>query len=189
MATITSFEYFNIKFDQIVPPIVFFVGVIGNIFNIIIFNRRRFRNNPCTTYFFALTITSLNNFFFGTLPGYLGDTHGIDIVTNSIAFCRIRFMILNSSAALSAWLIVLAGVDRFCLSSRDANRRRFSTLKNARISVGVATLISIIIFANILFFTLFKTLHPARFALLNPVYIVCFMVFYSLLLIVSHHLF
>jgi hypothetical protein len=150
MATITSFEYFNIKFDQIVPPIVFFVGVIGNIFNMIIFNRRRFRNNPCTTYFVALTITNFNNFIFGLVPDYLANAHGIHIVTSTIVICRVRFMILHCSNALSAWFTVLAGVDRFCISSRDVNRRRFSTLKNARISVCLATLICLIVYAHVL---------------------------------------
>jgi len=150
MANITTFQYFNIEYDHIVPPIVFTVGVIGNIFNMIIFNRRRFLSNPCTTYFVALTITNFNNFIFGLVPDYLANAHGIHIVTSTIVFCRVRFMILHCSNALSAWFTVLAGVDRFCISSRDANRRRFSTLKNARISVCLATLICLILYAHVL---------------------------------------
>ena len=43
----------------------------------------------------------------------------------------------------------MAGVDRYCISSRDANRRRFSTLKHARILVALATFICFVLYAHV----------------------------------------
>jgi hypothetical protein len=166
VSNISAFKYFNLQYNRIVPPTVFIFGVIGNLFNLIILRRRAFRNNPCTTFLLVLSITNLNNLILGLVPNYLGDAYGIDILTATIVFCRCRFMILHCSLALSSWLIVLAGIDRFCISSRHVNRRNLSTLKNARLSVLVATVICCIVYSHVLvLFTIEKTpLGPVCYA-------------------------
>ncbi|UJR10969.1 hypothetical protein I4U23_015154 [Adineta vaga] len=109
-------------------------------------------------YFFILSIAHFNNLTFGLFVNYLGDAHRIDILTTTMFFCRFRFFILHSSLALSSWVIVLAGIDRFCISSRHANRRQFSTLKNARLAAMIATMICCIIYSHVLIlFTIEQT--------------------------------
>ena len=98
-------------------------------------------------------------------PSY-HDAHGIDILAPTIVFCRLRFFILHCSLALSSWLMVMAGVDRFCISSRHVNRRNLSTLKNARLSVVVSILICFIVYGHVLvLFTVEQTaLGPVCYA-------------------------
>ena len=150
VSNISTFKYFTIQYHRYVPPTVLCFGVIGNIFNLIIFNRRNLRKNPCTTYFFVLAITNLNNLVPGVLANYLSDAHSIDLLTASIGFCRLRFWLVHTSLALGTWLIVLAGVDRCCISSRHASRRHFSSLKNVRISVALATLMTSTMYIHVL---------------------------------------
>lgn len=158
VSNITTFKYFTIQYHRYVPPTVLCFGVIGNIFNLIIFNRRNLRKNPCATYFFVLAITNLNNLVPGLVPNYLSDAHSVDFLTASIVFCRLRFWIVHTSLALGSWLIVLACVDRYCISSRHATRRHYSSLKNARISVALATLIASTMYIHALvLFTIEKT--------------------------------
>jgi hypothetical protein len=154
----SAFKYFTIQYHRYVLPTVLCFGVIGNILNLIIFSHRNLSKNPCTTYFFVLAITNLNNLLASLLSNYLGDAHGIDVLTATIVFCRLRFWIVHASLALGSWLIFLAGVDRYCISSQHATRRHFSSLKNARISVGLATLIAAVMYSHALvLFTIDKT--------------------------------
>lgn len=157
-----EFSYFVTQFNRIVPPTIFVLGTIGNLFSIIAFCGRTLRKNPCASYLFSLAITNLNNMIFGLLLNYLNDAHGIDLITASLAFCRIRFLILHCSLVLSTWFIILAGFDRYFISSPNVHRRNHSSLKNARIEIIVAILISFILYAHILgLFTIVQTTPKA----------------------------
>ena len=50
----------------------------------------------------------------------------------SLFWCKLLRYTSNTSALLSASFIVLASIDRYCASSLNANRRKFSDIKMAR---------------------------------------------------------
>ena len=153
-----AFITFTIEYHRIIPPTIFLIGIIGNLLSLVVFCRRVLRKSPCGTYFFGLANAHLNNLIFGLLSNYLIDAHGIDLITRTIVFCRIRFLILHSSLVLSSWFIVLAGIDRFFISSPHVNRRYFSSLKRARIAAILSILICFIFYGHILvLFTIEQT--------------------------------
>lgn len=129
-------------------PILLF-GFVGNIFNIIVFTRPSLRKNPCTTYFCSSSLANLNVLVFGSVVRVIMDGFGYDLTSSNLIFCRFRYVLLHCSLSLSSWFNILAGVDRYCISSRDANRRRFSSLKHARILVALATVICFILYAHV----------------------------------------
>ena len=141
---------FSKQFNLYMPIPTFIFGVVGNMFNIIVFTRPSLRKNPCTTYFCSSSVANLNVLVFGLVVRVIMDGFGYDLGSSNIIFCRIRYLILHCSIALSSWFYILAGVDRYCLSSRDANRRQFSTLKHARILVALATCICFLLYAHVL---------------------------------------
>lgn len=154
----TAFIEFTIQYNRIVPPTVFWIGVIGNIFNIITFSGCTLRTNPCTMYFFGLAITHLNNLVFGLLFNYLGDAHHVDPLTASIVICRLRFFIVHCSIVLSSWFIVLAGIDRYFISSRKVNLRNLSSFKNILSLILAAILICFVLYVHVLvLFTIEQT--------------------------------
>ena len=51
---------------------------------------------------------------------------------------------------LSSWFIILAGIDRYCISSRDVHRRRLSNLKYSRYLVVLTTLIVLAAYSHVL---------------------------------------
>lgn len=157
-SNLTEFIDFTIKYNQYISPTIFFFGFIGNILSIITFSGGILRKNPCGSYFFCLSITHLNNLIFGLLLNYLIDVHNIDLIIINIFICRIRLLILHGSVVLSSWLIVLAGIDRLCISSRNIKQRQFSNLKNARLSICLLILICFIFYCHILIlFTIEQT--------------------------------
>ena len=108
-----------------------FLGFLGHILNILTFTRPRLVKNPCSIYFLCASITNLNVLLFGLVLRFLSDGLGFDPVSHNLGFCRFRYFILHCSMTLASWLTIMAGIDRYCISSRNVRRRQFSTLKNA----------------------------------------------------------
>jgi hypothetical protein len=145
----SSFAAFTVQFNRFVPIPIFFSGVFGNIFNILIFTRPSLIKNPCSMYFMSSSIANLITLFFGLLTRYLNDGFRIDVISTNLAFCKIRYFLLHGSLVLSSWFTVLAGIDRYCISSFDAHRRQLSNVKNARRLVALTTLIVSALYAQI----------------------------------------
>jgi len=131
-----------------IPVLIF--GSIGNIFNILIFTRSLLIKSPCSTYLLCLSIVNLLELFFGLFARFLSDGFGIDIISSNEVYCRIRYYIVDSSMVLSSWFIILAGIDRYCISSRDALRRRLSNLKYARYLVALTTFVVLVLYSHAL---------------------------------------
>ena len=97
-----------------------------------------------------LSFVNLSVLVFGQLARFLNDGFGIDIVTYNLPFCRLRYYVLHPFMALQLWYTILAGIDRYCISSRDANRRQFSNLKYSRYLAVLTTLIALVIYSHVL---------------------------------------
>lgn len=149
MSTIAEFKRATTQFNRYTPMPVFFLGLIGNIFNLLIFTRRTLLINPCTIYLLSGTCVNILVLFFGLVIRSLTDGFGIDIVGGNIFLCRLRYFILHPSYALSSWFLVLASIDRFCISSRNTRLRNFSNLKNARRSVILATCFCVLLYSHV----------------------------------------
>jgi len=138
------------QFNRYTPMPVFILGLIGNIFNILIFTRRSLFTNPCTVYLLSGTFTNIIVLFVGLVIRSLMDGFNIDIIGNSIALCRLRYIILHPAYVLSSWFLVLASIDRFCISSRNIRLRNFSNLIIARRTVVIATCICLLLYSHVL---------------------------------------
>ncbi|CAF1554202.1 unnamed protein product [Rotaria sp. Silwood1] len=69
--------------------------------------------------------------------------------TNYIGFiCKLRAFLVFSTRTIAAWLIVLATIDRWLLSSIDVHRRQRSTLKNAQRWTMIIVIFSILLYAQ-----------------------------------------
>jgi hypothetical protein len=138
------------QFNRYTPMPVFVLGFFGNICNMLIFTRRALFSNPCTAYMLSATCVNMNVLFFGLVIRSLMDGFNIDVVGNSIVLCRLRYVMLHPSYALSSWFLVLASIDRFCISSRNTRLRSFSTLSIARWTIVIATVTCLLLYIHIL---------------------------------------
>jgi len=146
----SSLNAFSVQFNRYVPVVVFVFGFIGNILNILTFTRPRLIKNPCSLYFLCSSIANLFELFFGLVARSLSDRFSIDPESKNLGFCRFRYFILHSSLVLSSWFIILAGIDRYCISSRHVHRRRLSNLKYARYLVALTPLIVLAMYSHAL---------------------------------------
>ena len=138
------------QFNRYTPVPVFILGFIGNIFNLLVFTSRALFKNPCTIYLLSATCMNISVLFFGLLIRSLMDGFNIDVIGNNLILCRLRYLILHPSYALSSWFLVLASIDRFCISSRNVRLRNFSKPLTARRTVVVTSCLCFLLYIHIL---------------------------------------
>lgn len=147
-----TIKYVSLQYSRYMPIPIVVLGFIGNVFNIVIFTRRPMNTNPCSIYFLSSSAANLSVLFFGSIFRCLADGFAIDVSIMHIVVCRVRYYILHCSMVLSPWIVVLAGIDRFCVSSPHIYRRRLSTRRHAKYSVIVATILCSLLFSHSLLF-------------------------------------
>jgi hypothetical protein len=135
-------------------PILMILGIIGNAFIVILFNRQR--RNPCAIYLMSSAIAnSAYITFVGPLqifPFYFGNG-----TIRELAFCKMYTYILNDLGQIAKTMIVLACLDRFLITNERATFRAFSTLKRAKW----------LIFFSILFWLVFDIHIPIMRTIIN----------------------
>ena len=113
---------------------IFLFGNVGSVLNVLVLMQRNYRENSCSYYILASTITNLfiTNFIvlFRILLGF-----NIDPTKTSWFFCKFRVYIAQVLTVLFRTYILLASVDRWTMTSRSAGRRAFTRLKVPKILI------------------------------------------------------
>lgn len=119
------------------PPLIL-LGTIGALLNQVLFYARKpLRSTSCALYFRALSINDLLVLYIVVLPGWLSAQFSIDPSRQSDAYCRLKTYVNNSLYTLSPYFIVLACLDRLCMSSTDVRLRRVATLRVASVLIPI----------------------------------------------------
>lgn len=137
----------------ILPPIMF-IGIIGNLLNIMVLKRSTLYNHPCSHYFLAL---SSNNLFASTFIltyNLLATGYQMDPTVNSRVWCKIIIYTQQLCVFLSPYFIILASVDRYFSSSSNIHLRNLSNLTFARWFI-----LSVILFYSLFFISSFAMLE------------------------------
>ncbi|CAF4584006.1 unnamed protein product, partial [Rotaria sp. Silwood2] len=128
----------------------FFFGVIGNILNIFVFSQRFYRSNSCAWIFLVLSIVDLVSLVSGLSTLIIaGWTTNPSSHIGSI--CKIRAFLVFSTRTMATWLMVLATIDRWFLSSTNALRRQKSSLKNSQLWTTIIIILSAICYSQQLY--------------------------------------
>ena len=120
-------------------------GMIGNVLSIIVLSQRTLRSNPCAMYFLAATTANIISLISGMLPPMLSNLNILSDGTETIqGLCKTRIFVLFTSRSIASWLLVFATIDRYLVSSTNANTRRMSNTKQARRSIIIISIISLL---------------------------------------------
>ncbi|CAF0933975.1 unnamed protein product [Adineta ricciae] len=132
---------------------IWIMGNIGSILTCIVFHRPQFRKSPCAIYFFAASCSQLLLYNFSLLNRILQYGFNEQTAQRNLWFCKMRFYFLYLLMANARYNIILASVDRYIASSRDALRRQWSSSKTAfRAIVGNALFWTIVYIQVIVFY-------------------------------------
>lgn len=121
VSTDETFKYIRIHIIcRYLYLIIFSIGIIGNIFNLIIFFRKKFRKNSCSIYFISYSINNFLNLTIGL--GLWSFTLGFDfdLEYRSLTYCKIRRYCTHVNFLLSSFLLTMASINRYA-RVRQAN--------------------------------------------------------------------
>ncbi|CAF2646060.1 unnamed protein product [Rotaria sp. Silwood2] len=121
------------------PPLIIF-GLIGHVFDIIIFTRPKLISNSCCNYCLASSCVSIIQILFGQFFRLLKG--GFYMPIPVLWWCRVRVFFLYSAYLASTTLITLASADRFASSCSQVKYRRWANVKVARRLIPIVLIIS-----------------------------------------------
>ncbi|CAF0975621.1 unnamed protein product [Rotaria sp. Silwood1] len=130
--------------------IIFIFGTVGNILNCLVLSQRTFHSNPCAFYFLISSIVNLISIIFGLTTKIMASWH-LDPTETNNWICKIRVFIVFTSRTMGIWLIMLASIDRWLLSSRSGYRRDLSNIKIAKLGIIISFLLSNIVFIHMIY--------------------------------------
>jgi uncharacterized membrane protein YidH (DUF202 family) len=133
-----------IQLMRTIVPIIIVLGVAGNSINIAVLTRSVLYNHACSRYFLAF---ASNNLFLSSaflVNRLLITGYQLDVTKISDLSCKLVQYVTGVCVVISPYFIVLASIDRYCASSRDVQRRRFSNIHVARWAlVSVVVLVAL----------------------------------------------
>lgn len=149
MSVVETLPTVQLILSRYVLPTFLTFGLIGCIFNIIIFLQKTLRSNACSIYMLAVSIINLIEIPYSLssvtiLPATIRPT--------SVIYCRISGYVQHYLLNVVRTYTVLACIDRFTLTSTNVRIRRFSSASMARKSVIISTIIWLFIPLHMCFF-------------------------------------
>jgi hypothetical protein len=133
-------------------PIEIVFGTIGNIFNILIFTRRTLRSSGCSFCFLCASVVNLFVIYPTFIVNLIKNNYSIDITTSSVIFCKVYTYITNALYILPQYFIILAIIDRYCLTSSNAACRKLSNLFNVRMAIILLVTFFLLAYIHILIY-------------------------------------
>ncbi|CAF1384339.1 unnamed protein product [Adineta steineri] len=132
-------------------PICLIFGIIGCLLNILLFSQKQFRNISCCTYFLAASISMITTLILGFGPHAYSVNHPNPVHTIS-SFCKIRSYVAQSFMMIHRWLMAMACIDRYMVSSINVKLREFANPNVAYRIIIIIMIIFIILPLHNLFF-------------------------------------
>ncbi|CAF0978408.1 unnamed protein product [Rotaria sp. Silwood1] len=146
---IETLQFTSDQLNRYLAPIIFLFGVVGNTFNCLILSKRTLRSNPCALLFLVSSFIGLISMVAGLPTRILAGWHHDPTNTMDWA-CKTRVFMVFSTRTMAIWLIALATIDRWFLSSVNIHRRQMSNLKNVKREIVIVVIVSIISYTHMI---------------------------------------
>ncbi|CAF0978427.1 unnamed protein product [Rotaria sp. Silwood1] len=140
---IESLNFISDQFNRYLAPIIFLFGTFGNILNCLVLSQPKLRSNSCALFFLVSSFIDLISILVGLPTRILAGWH-LDPTNTMDGACKTRVFIVFSTRTIAIWLITLATIDRWLISSIDIRRRQMSNLKNVKREVFIIVILSIL---------------------------------------------
>jgi hypothetical protein len=159
-------------------PIILILGNVGNAFIVILFNKHR--QNSCSMYLILAAVMN-SAFITFNIPISRYAIDFVDPTSLSLPFCKVRFYLYHAWGQIARYLIVLACVDRYVLTTNNVYFRAMNRPSVARYTIG-----SVIVFWHVasIHILILLTINNGRCGLFGVyyfVYQIYFLIFASLI--------
>lgn len=117
-------------------------GTVGNLLNILVFTRLRIlRQMPSATFLITSFTFNFVQLWITRFSRSVQNFIGFDLLTRSVFYCEIRWLLGPISACVSMTSLCLVRIDRFLVTSHNVRYHRVFNLRRTRIIVGTIVLI------------------------------------------------
>ncbi|CAF4649838.1 unnamed protein product [Rotaria sp. Silwood2] len=140
----------SIQFNRYFSIFIFIFGTIGNVLNCFVLSQPTLRINPCAYLFLISSIANMISIMFGLTTRILSGWN-MDLTDTNNLICKIRVFIMFVSRTTAFWLIAFATIDRWFSSCSQYQRRQRSSLKNAQRGTISITILSIIVYCQVIY--------------------------------------
>lgn len=138
MVTIPTSE--NIIIYLGIPIFVF--GIIGAVFNIIIFlGTNMYRKNSCAFYLAIMSFFNIGQLINGLFSRIMIDGFHIDLTHTSLVYCKFRWFFCQLCTSTAFTCLCLATIDKYFATSSNLGWRRYSNIQLARHLCTISCLI------------------------------------------------
>ncbi|UJR17099.1 hypothetical protein I4U23_003996 [Adineta vaga] len=148
---VTNLPFLQQQITRYGLSIYFALGLIGNIFNCIMFTRQSYRHTSSSVYFLTLSIFSIIYIIWTMFP-LMHTLNYSDPQTQSVVYCKAQKYGIHILAVYLRYTIVFACIDRFFLTRTNARLRSLSSVKIAVILLIIMIIIGSLIAVHILIY-------------------------------------
>lgn len=167
--------------------VVFVIGMIGNIFNLLVFFRKKFRSNSCSLYFIAYSINNFMNLTIGLLLWSLTLGFNLDLEYKDVKYCKVRRYFTHVYFLLSSCLLTMASINRYarvCQAQLTENLHRYKRLcerKTTYILIFVTITFCLLVNVHIpILFEIYKDECYAHSNVYRIIFDIFFLIFYAI---------
>lgn len=132
MPSVTTLNTISQQLNIYVGIIMFSLGIIGGVWNILIFRHHSFRSSSCCTYMLIGSIASLIQLIFGLLTRILSDGFQMDWALVNIAWCKIRNYVTLCASLTALSCFVWTAMDRFFSTCQQIKWRHLNSIYIAK---------------------------------------------------------
>lgn len=129
-----------------IAPIIFIIGMVGNIVIILVMRRQRMRGNTAAIYLPLLAIADAIALFSGIIPEWMEACDIVKFKELSPGTCRLEKIVFYTSADTAIWILVAFTCDRFIAVCFPFRKSRWCTRRRA--IIASATLCAIAFVKN-----------------------------------------
>ena len=117
---------------------IYILGMIGNLFSIGIFLKKKWRKNVCVFYFLICLLIELVFLHVNVLSYVFTVNWKININNSSVLACKLMFYVTYLTAFLVPTILILASIDRLLISSQNVDTRLYSSRRLAYLLISTA---------------------------------------------------
>jgi len=167
--------------------IIFVLGLISNILNIIVFlSLKTFRESSCAFYLTAMSFVNIGQMFFGLLLRILNVGLDVNWTSNNLVYCKLRYYFFQVFAILSYTCMYLATIDQYFATSFKRNWQQYSNIRLAQRLFAIFSIIWIVHGIPIIVFydqTISNATNQTVCTITNPDFQQYYRYFYLLILL------
>ncbi|CAF3143518.1 unnamed protein product [Rotaria sp. Silwood2] len=146
------------QYLTIVLGILLVVGVIGNIFNCLVFLQKRLRYNACSIFFAAASIANMTVMIYYIIPT-IHSVYNKPPENGNLVYCKLRLYIRNALLVISRSYLTLACVACYAQTSRNV---RIRAIFRPKVLLRIVIIIPIIWFIIPLHIPLTTTIQNGK---------------------------